>query len=261
MHKIYAVANQKGGVGKTTTVINLAASLASGELRVLVVDCDAQANCSSGLGFDRTRGVSTLYNVLLGDVPISQAIQPTEIASLFLLPAGKDLVGATLELADVDGREFVLRGLLEPVRDLYDVILIDSPPSLGLLTVNVLVAADALLIPIQCEYFAIEGLTDLIDTIDRVRKAFNPSLDLVGIILTLYDERLNLCQQVESDLRAHFDGRVFDTVIPRNVRLAEAPSFGKPILLYDVKSRGATSYLQLAKELLQYEKEGTRSGN
>jgi chromosome partitioning protein len=261
MHRIFAVANQKGGVGKTTTVINLAASLASGELRVLVVDCDAQANCSSGLGFDRTRGASTLYNVLLGDVPLSQAIQPTEIASLFLLPAGKDLVGATLELADVDGREFVLRGLLEPVRDLYDIILIDSPPSLGLLTVNVLVAADALLIPIQCEYFAIEGLTDLLDTIDRVRKAFNPALDLVGIILTLYDERLNLCQQVESDLRAHFDGRVFETVIPRNVRLAEAPSFGKPILLYDVKSRGATSYLQLAKELLKYEKEGTRAGN
>ncbi len=261
MHKTLAIANQKGGVGKTTTVINLAASLAAGDLRVLVVDCDAQANCSSGLGFDRTGGAPTLYDVLLRGVPVSQVIQHTEISSLSLLPAGKDLVGATLELADIDGREFVLRGILEPIRDLYDVILIDSPPSLGLLTVNVLVAADGLLIPIQCEYFAIEGLTDLLDTVDRVRKAFNPTLDLVGIILTLYDERLNLCQQVEADLRAHFDGKVFNTVIPRNVRLAEAPSFGKPILLYDVKSRGAISYIQLAKELLRHEKESTRARN
>ncbi|HEV8130730.1 MAG TPA: AAA family ATPase [Acidobacteriota bacterium] len=261
MHKILAVTNQKGGVGKTTTVINLAASLAAGDLRVLVVDCDAQGNCSSGMGFERNSGLPTLYDVLMRGTPIARAIRQTEIATLFLLPAGKDLVGATLELADLEGREFVLRGILDSVRADYDIILIDSPPSLGLLTVNVLVAADGLLIPIQCEYFAIEGLTDLLDTVERVRKAFNPGLELVGIVLTLYDERLNLCQQVEADLREHFDGRVFGTVIPRNVRLAEAPSFGKPILLYDAKSRGAVSYINLAKELLNYEKEGTGPGN
>lgn len=261
MRKVLAVANQKGGVGKTTTVINLAASLASGELRVLVVDCDAQGNCSSGLGFDRRSSTPNLYDVLMRGIPVNDAIYPTEIASLFLLPAGRDLVGATLELGDVDRREFVLRSVLEPVRSDYDVVLLDSPPSLGLLTVNVLVAADGLLIPIQCEYFAMEGLTDLLDTVGRIRTAYNPGLALVGILLTLYDERLNLCQQVEEDIRAHFDGDVFNTVIPRNVRLAEAPSFGKPILLYDIKSRGAISYLNLAKELLRHETKSTGSGN
>ena len=194
-------------------------------------------------------------------IPAADAVRPTEIPSLFLLPAGKDLVGAGLELADIEEREFVLRQVLEPLRGRYHTILVDSPPSLGLLTVNVLVAADGVLVPIQCEYLAMEGLSDLLDTIARVRVAFNPSLQLVGIVLTLYDERLNLCRQVEEDLRSHFDGKVFDTVIPRNVRLAEAPSFGKPILLYDAKSRGTTSYLNLAKELLQYEKESTGPRN
>ncbi|MBI4457280.1 MAG: ParA family protein [Acidobacteria bacterium] len=260
MHKILAVANQKGGVGKTTTVINLAASLAVGELEVLVVDCDAQGNCSSGLGFDRSWHGPNLYDVLMRGVAVEKAIHVTEIASLSLLPSGKDLVGAALELADVEDREFVLRRTLDSIRDKYDVILMDSPPSLGLLTVNVLVAADGLLIPIQCEYFAMEGLTDLLDTVERIRNAFNPNLSLAGIILTLYDERLNLCRQVEAEVRAHFDGKVFTTVIPRNVRLAEAPSFGKPILLYDITSRGAVSYLNLAKELLQHEKKSIGPG-
>lgn len=261
MRRILAVTNQKGGVGKTTTVINLGASLASGDLRVLVVDCDSQGNCSSGLGFDKSSGKPNLYDVLMREVAVKDAIYATEIDSLFLLPAGKDLVGATLELADLDRREFVLRSVLELVRADYDIILLDSPPSLGLLTVNVLAAADGLLIPIQCEYFAMEGLTDLLDTIERIRSAFNPSLELVGILLTLYDERLTLCRQVEEDLRAHFGSAVFRTVIPRNVRLAEAPSFGKPILLYDIKSRGAISYLNLAKELLKHETESSGSRN
>ncbi|HEY2931970.1 MAG TPA: AAA family ATPase [Acidobacteriota bacterium] len=261
MQKILAVANQKGGVGKTTTVINLGASLAAAELKVLVVDCDSQGNCSSGLGFDRNQGRPTLYDVLMRGFPVRDAIQPTEVATLFLLPAGKDLVGATLELADLEGREFVLRQVLDSLRPDFDVILIDSPPSLGLLTLNVLVAADEVLIPIQCEYFALEGLSDLVDTVERVKTAFNPRLVVMGIVLTLYDERLNLSQQVENDLRAHFDGKVFQTVIPRNVRLAEAPSFGKPILIYDARSRGAVSYINLAKEILDHEKKSTGTGN
>jgi len=261
MQKILAVANQKGGVGKTTTVINLGASLAAADLRVLVVDGDAQGNCSSGLGFDRTQGAPTLYDVLMRGVPAREAIRPTDVATLSLLPAGKDLVGATLELADLDGREFVLREGLEPLRSDFDVILIDSPPSLGLLTLNVLVAADQILIPIQCEYFALEGLSDLLDTVERVKAAFNPKLEVMGIVLTLYDDRLNLSLQVESDLRTHFNGKVFKTVIPRNVRLAEAPSFGKPILMYDARSRGAVSYINLARELLDHEKKSTGTGN
>jgi chromosome partitioning protein len=259
MASVLAVANQKGGVGKTTTVINLAASLAAADLRVLVVDCDAQGNCSSGLGYARQSGGPTLYEALTGTVPAAEAIRDTEIPLLWFIPAGRDLVGASLELAEIEGREGLLRNVLGPLRDKYDYILLDSPPSLGLLTLNVLVAADEILVPIQCEYFALEGLSDLMDTVRRVQSSFNPDLRILGLVLTLYDDRLNLSRQIEQDLRSHFNGRVFQTVIPRNVRLAEAPSFGKPILLYDAKSRGTVSYLSLAKELLEYEKESART--
>jgi chromosome partitioning protein len=257
MAKVIAVANQKGGVGKTTTVINLAAALAVADMRVLVVDTDAQANCTSGLGVIKGSLKKSIYDSLIHSEPLISIMLSTDLENLKLIPADKNLTGAGVEMIDLPDREFLLKRLLAPIVDQFDFILIDSPPSLNILTLNGLVAADAVLVPIQCEYFALEGLTDLFDTLTRIRRAFNPNLSVQGIILTMFDERTNLSVQVREDLINHFADQVLQTVIPRNVRLAEAPSFGKPIILYDIRSKGAESYIRLAKEILSHEKKGT----
>jgi len=260
MGKVIAIANQKGGVGKTTTAINLGASLAAADARVLILDMDAQANCTSGLGVDKSTIERSMYHGLLLDEPLEGMVRPTELSGLDLIVGDRNLVGAEVELVEVENREFVLKEKLgrSGLQERYDYILIDCPPSLGLLTLNSLVAADAVLVPIQCEYFALEGLSELMGTIDRIREQFNPQLVIQGVVLTMVDERLNLSQQVRENLREHLKDRLLKTYIPRNVRLAEAPSFGKPILLYDIKSRGASSYIQLAREILNHEKESTR---
>lgn len=257
MAKVIAVTNQKGGVGKTTTVINLAAALAVAEMRVLVVDTDAQANCSSGLGVVKGSLKTTLYDALIRSESLVPIMRDTELDNLKLVPADKNLTGASVEMLEMPDREYLLKRLLKPVLGRFDFVLIDSPPSLNILTLNGLVAADSVLVPIQCEYFALEGLTDLFDTLARVRGAFNPQLSIQGILLTMFDERTNLSAQVRDDLVRHFANKVLETVIPRNVRLAEAPSFGKPALLYDIRSKGAESYIRLAKEILSYEKKGS----
>src|SRR3954469_14973434 len=249
MTKIVALANQKGGVGKTTTAINLGASVAACERRVLLVDLDPQANATSGIGV--TEANPSMYDVLIENTPLRDIIRPTEIPTLHLAPSSTDLVGAEVELRDAIGREYYLKRVLEPVAADYDYILIDSPPSLGLLTVNGLTAANSVLVPLQAEYFALEGVTQLLATIDRVRSAVNPSLDVEGIVLTMYDERMNLARQVSEEVRTHFGEKVYKTVIPRNVRLSEAPSFGKPIILYDIRSRGSEAYVSLAREFIQ----------
>ena len=253
MSRVLAIANQKGGVGKTTTAINLAASLAASDLRVLVIDSDPQGNATTGLGITKDPDRPSLYHVLLGDAPPSRAIVPTEFDGLSLIAADKNLIGANLELVDLPDREFRLRQRLQQIREDYHYILIDCPPALDLLTLNALIAADAVLVPIQCEFFALEGISELMDTIDRIRDSFNHPLDIEGILLTMFDDRTNLTRQVAADLKQFFADQVFVSVIPRSIRLAEAPSFGKPILSYDPRSRGAESYIQLAKEILDHE--------
>jgi chromosome partitioning protein len=251
--RVFAIANQKGGVGKTTTAINLAAALAANDLRILVVDSDPQGNATTGLGVAKDAHRPSLYHALLGGADIATAIVHTEFEGLHLVPADKNLVGAAIELVDLSEREFRLRHVIAPLRDQYDFILIDCPPALDLLTLNALLAADAILVPIQCEFFALEGVSELMDTIDRVRSAFSHPLRIAGILLTMYDDRTNLTRQVAADLKEFFADELFRTVIPRSIRLAEAPSFGKPILAYDARSRGAESYIRLAKEILQNE--------
>lgn len=247
--KAIVVANQKGGVGKTTTAVNLSASLAAAERATLLVDIDPQANASSAYGVIAPE--LQLYDALVDDSQILELTHPTELSHLHLVPSGPDLVGAEIELVSMEGREGRMRRALEPVAHAYDYIVIDCPPSLGLLTLNALTAADAVIIPLQCEYYALEGLARLLDTIKRIQQALNPGLEVEGIVLTMMDRRANLCRQVENEVRRHFGDRVFATAIPRNVRLSEAPSHGKPILLYDIHSKGAISYLRLAEELLR----------
>jgi chromosome partitioning protein len=256
LSRVLAIANQKGGVGKTTTAINLAASLAANDLRVLLIDSDPQGNATTGLGVAKDPGRPSLYDILLADAPPKSAIVPTELEGLHLISADKNLVGANLELVDLPHRELRLRERIREIRDDYPFVLIDCPPALDLLTLNALMAADAVLVPIQCEFFALEGISELMDTIDRIRESFSHPLAVEGILLTMYDERTILTRQVAADLREFFGDQVFKTVIPRSIRLAEAPSFGKSILSYDPRSRGAESYIRLAKEILDHAKNG-----
>jgi chromosome partitioning protein len=250
MGKILGVVNQKGGVGKTTTAINLASCLAIEGLKVLLVDCDPQANASSGLGFQRDDNRHSVYDALMGDLPAEQVILPTEIGGLSLLPGSKNLTGANIELAQAEDRALRLRHALQPVQDQYDLVVLDCPPALDLLTLNALAAAELLIVPMQAEYFALEGVSELVSTLERVRSAFNPDLVIEGVLLTMYDDRTNLAQQVTDTLREFFRERLYKTVIPRNIRLAEAPSHGKPVALYDPRSRGTEAYFELAGEFM-----------
>jgi len=252
--KIIAIANQKGGVGKTTTAINLATAMAAVKKRVLVIDMDPQGNASTGLGVDAKQRATDSYDLLLGEATVADAILKTHVPGLWLIPSGVDLAGAELELVDADQREFRLKTALASALGDFDYVLIDCPPALGLLTLNALVAADEVMVPLQCEFFALEGVSHLVKTIERVKKAFNPTLDIQGIVLTMFDRRNNLSGMVESDVRGFFGSKVFKTVIPRNVRVSEAPSHGKPVLLYDFRSTGAQAYVHLAGEVLRREK-------
>lgn len=253
MARIISIANQKGGVGKTTTAINLAAALAASEYKVLLIDSDPQGNSTTGVGIAKADEQKTLYDVLLERAEIREALTPTEFEGLWLVPADQNLVASNLDLVDADERERRLARAADGIRSEYQYIIVDCPPALDLLTLNALVASDSVLIPIQCEFFALEGISQLMDTIDRVREAFNAHLAVEGVLLTMYDDRTNLTRQVEADLREFFGKEVFKAVIPRSIRLAEAPSFGKPILAYDPRSRGTEAYIQLAKEIIAHE--------
>jgi chromosome partitioning protein len=250
MGRIIAITNQKGGVGKTTTAINLSASLAAAEMRTLLIDLDPQSNASSGLGLRKRSYPKSTYDVVVRREPILSIVHDTELEALKLAPASRELVGATMELAQESDRHQRLQDALSPIKDQFDFIILDCPPSLDILTVNALIAADSVLIPIQCEYFALEGVSELMETIQEIRQAGNSALRIEGVLLTMFDERTNLSNQVMADLKAHFGGQVFTSIIPRSIRLGEAPSHGRPILLYDIKSKGAEAYLRLAKEII-----------
>ncbi|MGH9357053.1 MAG: ParA family protein [Terriglobia bacterium] len=257
MGRVIAIANQKGGVGKTTTAINLGAALAKQGAATLVIDFDPQANTTAGLGFSKDPSRSSIYHALLGGLELPEITLKTPIEGLSLVPSEKNLVGAALELADRPEREQQLRHKIKPIRPAYEFILLDCPPALDLLTLNAMVAADSVLVPVQCEYFALEGVSELLDTLIRIRRAHNPRLAVEGILLTMFDDRTNLSRQVRDDLKDFFGGQVFETMIPRNVRLAEAPSHGKPIFLYDPACRGAETYLQLAQEVMRHDEKGS----
>ena len=260
MARIIAIANQKGGVGKTTTAVNLGASLAASERKTLVIDCDPQGNTTSALGFPKDPARRTLYQTLILDEPIERVTLDAQVEGLDLIPSDKNLVGASVELVLMENREYRLRAAISGIKEKYDYILIDCPPALDLLTLNALAASDSVLVPIQCEYLALEGVSELLDTLMRLRRTINPSLAIEGILLTMYDDRTTLSKQVAADLRSFFGGQVFDTVIPRNVRLAEAPSHGMPVMFYDIHSKGAESYIQLAKEVIANAQKRVGSG-
>src|SRR5262245_12085859 len=260
MGRVIAIANQKGGVGKTTTAINLAPSLAAADMRTLLIDLDPQANATSGLGVRRGTFSKSTYDVLVHGESLESILKPTELEALSLAPAGRELVGVTMELSQEADRHLRLRSAVAPLSETYHFVLIDCPPSLDMLTVNALIAASSVLIPIQCEYFALEGVSELVETVHQIRKVRNPTLGIEGVLLTMFDDRTNLSHQVMEDLKQFFGKRVFSTIIPRNIRLGEAPSHGLPILLYDIKSKGAEAYIRLAKEILHGTEKGIGPG-